>query len=93
MTEFIHDPLFGLSPDQAGRYAQELRDNPLWMQLFIELDNRAVEAWRHSGNPQQREACWHQMQANQALRHQVEGWIDNVKLEAASAAKRARNAA
>jgi len=93
VTEFIHDPLFGMNPAEVSRLAQEIHDNPLVPHMLIELDNRAIEAWRHSSNAQQRESCWHQMVAIQAIRHQIEGWIDNVKLEAASAAKRARNAA
>jgi hypothetical protein len=88
------DPLHGLTDEQASRCAIELEKNPLWNAMLIELDNRAVDTWRHSGGQPQREAAWHSMVAVQALRHQITGWIDNVKIEAASrAAKRRSDAA
>lgn len=68
------------SAEQDAELAQQLLDNPLFLDVIAELDSDAVRTWRAGSNPEQREHAWHGMHALQAMMHRIKGRIEAKKL-------------
>jgi hypothetical protein len=70
---------YNFPPGQAAMLAQQLKDNPLLMAIFAELDSAAIMTWRRSSNMQQREDQFHQVVALAAVRQKIDARIETLR--------------
>ena len=78
------------SPEHQAELAQQILDNPLFNTIMGELDAGAVEVWRRSTSPGQREEQWHMVVALQAIHAKLTDRLDRVKMLADQARRKAR---
>lgn len=90
MSDQTTTPVPSLSDQEQARYADQLLKNPLLEQLFVEMDQQAVIAWRRSSSREQREELWHTVIAVWTLRKQIESRVTNLKVAAETRARRNR---
>jgi hypothetical protein len=77
------------STDEDARLADELQKNPLWRDILGELEGAAIDVWRRSTSPQQREEQWHLVVSIAALGTKIASRLEAKKLAAASSRKKA----
>jgi hypothetical protein len=82
VSDDAHPPAPNLSLSEQARLAQELINNPLLEQLFVEMDHQATLTWRRSSSAVQREEQWNQVVAIAMLRKMIQSRVENLKLQA-----------
>lgn len=69
-----------LSADEQARRAGELIDDPLLGMILAEMDTTAVDTWRRSSSPVQREEMYYTVIAIADLRRRLNERLEHVKL-------------
>ncbi|MBI1275373.1 hypothetical protein GC177_05310 [bacterium] len=75
-----------------GYEAQSLLEHPLLVDCFTGLKRRYQDVWLGAQEAEQREQCWHDMQALLRLEAQLQEWVISAEMAAQQQQEReARN--
>jgi hypothetical protein len=69
-----------LSADEKARYAGELLNNPVLGLILNDMEADAVDTWRQSALPLQREECWHRAAVINEMRFRLARAVEDYQL-------------
>lgn len=64
--------------EEKSRYALELKNNPLFEEMFIDVEKRLSNAWRETlvDQIEIREKMYQSIRCLEELKHQIDGYVN-----------------
>ncbi len=94
-SDFIPIPVIrvALTPAERATYAKQLIVNPVWEELFENLQDEAFKLWANSTSRdfESREFMWQQYQIVSLLKRRIAGYLANAALDEDIENKRQKN--